>query len=214
MPHLNTSAPVTGTTPPAAALRVPTRAGEVSPDASPASRLHLVVSIPGEPFAQPRTGSRVITPKGGGRPYAVRYDPKEARVWKAAAQEHMAIAVRAAGLRFPVFATGPVELIVLAVFTCPTSHHRKTSPRPRRLHTQRPDADNVIKAVKDAATGVLWLDDAQVAAETCTKVIGAQGEAPGVLLTLRGLGEVDVPQPGRLCRPAMQAAMPLFEVIA
>lgn len=213
MPHLNTSAPVTGTTPPAAALRVPIHAGEASlVGASLAPRPHLVVSIPGEPFAQPRPRARIAS--GRGRQFVQVYEPNEARTWKAGAQQHMAAAVRAAGLRFPVFATGPVELVVLAVFTCPTSHHRKTSPRPRRLHAQRPDADNVIKAVKDAATGVLWLDDAQVAAETCTKVIGAQGEAPGVLLTLRGLGEVDVPQPGWLHQPAVQVSMPLFEVIA
>lgn len=151
----------------------------------------FVVRVPGEPFAQPRARAAVIA----GR--AVIYDPKKARNWKATAQDHMLEATGRPGTvpgtrMFGVNAQpldGPVEIHVLAVFTCPKTDQRKRDPRPRRWHTKKPDADNVLKAVKDAAKGVLWLDDCQVCRETCVKLIGAQGEAPFVEIRVRALHE-------------------------
>jgi Holliday junction resolvase RusA-like endonuclease len=141
----------------------------------------IVIRIPGEPFAQPRARAAVIA----GR--AVIYDPKKARNWKATAQSHM---VEAWGGLAPLInqpLAGPVAIRVLAVFTCPKSDHRKREPLARRWHTKKPDADNVLKAVKDAAKGVLWLDDRQVCHEICAKHIGAQGEAPFVEIRVRTL---------------------------
>ena len=156
----------------------------------------VVIRIPGEPFAQPRARAAVIA----GR--AVIYDPKKARNWKATAQGHMLEALRAARPQprweidgEPVLA-GPVEIRILAVFTCPKSDHRKREPLARRWHTKKPDADNVLKAVKDAAKGVLWLDDCQVCRETCEKHVGAQGEAPYVEVRVRALPD---------CRPDLWA---------
>jgi Holliday junction resolvase RusA-like endonuclease len=141
----------------------------------------LVIRIPGEPFAQPRARAAVIA----GR--AVIYDPKKARNWKATAQAHMAAAWGGLAPLLDQPLAGPVAIRVLAVFTCPKSDHRKRDPLARRWHTKRPDADNVLKAVKDAAKGVLWLDDCQVCLETCIKEIGAQGEAPFVEIRIRAL---------------------------
>ena len=154
--------------------------------------MSLTIRIPGEPFAQPRHRSVPLMRNGspvlgkGGRPILVEYDPKEAKNWKATAQGHML------GARFPSGSLegcleGPVELRILAVFTCPKSDHRKREPLGRRWHTKKPDADNVLKAVKDSAKGVLWLDDSQVCLESCEKHIGAQGEAPYVEITVRGI---------------------------
>ena len=155
------------------------------------------VRIPGEPFAQPRAVAIPLM-RGGkpvlknGRPVIVKYDPREAKQWKSVAQDFMM------NQRFPSgpldgCLEGPVHLEVTAFFTCPKSDHRKTVRRERRWHTKTPDADNVLKAVKDAAKGVLWLDDSQVARETCTKIIAAQGEAPFVLLRVRELSLDEVP---------------------
>ena len=127
----------------------------------------IEVTIPGEPYAQKRPRARRMGQ------HATVYDPKENRDWKATAQQFMA---RAMGGRQPL--AGPVRLVVLAGFTCPKSRHRKRVPRPAEPHTKRPDLDNVVKAVKDAATGILWLDDSQVCELTARKWTQAQGEAP------------------------------------
>ena len=37
-------------------------------------------------------------------------------------------------------------------------------------HMQRPDLDNLIKTIKDAANGVLWVDDSQVIYLTAEKL--------------------------------------------
>lgn len=44
--------------------------------------------------------------------------------------------------------------------------------------------------VKDAAKGVLWLDDCQVCAATVEKFIAAQGEAPRILIEVEAIGEM------------------------
>jgi Holliday junction resolvase RusA-like endonuclease len=158
----------------------------------------LVVRIPGEPFAQPRARGAPLMKDGkpvlkNGRPIIVFYDEPEAKTWKATAQSYM-LARRFPSGPLDGCIQGPVLLRVVAVFTCPKSHHRKREPLGRRWHTKTPDADNVLKAVKDAAKGVLWLDDSQVALESCTKIIAAQGEAPYVLLRVRELHPDEIPR--------------------
>jgi len=128
--------------------------------------------IPGEPVAQGRP--RAFRTKAG----LIRtYDPAKSRNWKATAHEHFRAALNLAGKQ--PFA-GPVACMIRAVFTCPRSDWRKSKPVLRRPHAKRPDAENVAKAVLDAAQGVLFLDDSQVARLTVEKFIGAQGEAPRV----------------------------------
>ncbi len=131
----------------------------------------IEIIIPGEPCAQgrPRFARR-------GK-FMVAYDPAKSRNWKATAQCHMRDAMAGAA---PL--QGPVTCMVAARFTCPASDHRKRDPMPRRWHAKRPDVENVVKAVLDAATGVLWLDDNQVSHLVAAKTIGAQGEAPSVWL--------------------------------
>jgi Holliday junction resolvase RusA-like endonuclease len=148
---------------------------------APSAPSWLTIRIPGEPFAQPR--ARAAVNQKTGRAFV--YDPKVAKTWKATAQSHM-LSVRFPGPLESILA-GPVELHITAVFTCPKSAHRKREPVRRSWHTKRPDADNVTKAVKDAAKGVLWFDDAQVSRTTCEKIVAAQGEAPYVEVQVRAL---------------------------
>lgn len=133
----------------------------------------ITISIPGEPVAQGR--ARAFAFQAGGRTQIRMYDPAKSRSWKATAQQFM----RDAMVGLPTM-TGPVRLTVRAYFTCPKTDCRKTQPRPQRWHTKKPDGDNVLKAVKDAAKGVLWLDDCQVCSATVEKFIAAQGEAPQI----------------------------------
>lgn len=133
--------------------------------------------IPGEPVAQgrPRFARR-------GK-FVVAFDPAKSRTWKATAQAHMAMVFPGPPM------LGPLSVEVAATFACPKSQWRKTEPRPARWHEKRPDAENVAKAVLDAATGVLWFDDAQVSRLLVLKVVGAQGAAPCVWLKVERITE-------------------------
>lgn len=143
----------------------------------------LTIRIPGEPVVQGR--GRIVWPKG--RPHPAIMDPAKSRNWKAYAQEHYRMALERAGLSPPAF-NGAVAIHVLALFSCPTSEHRKREPTPRRPHTKaRGDASNVLKCVEDAGNGVLWLDDCQLANVSIEKWVAAQGEAPFVEVTVREL---------------------------
>lgn len=82
---------------------------------------------------------------------------------------------------------GPVELMVSAVFPCPQSDWRKRTPRPERWKATKPDVDNVLKAVADAANGVVYRDDGQVARASVVKRIAAQGKPPYVVVSFRAL---------------------------
>jgi len=141
----------------------------------------VFIDIPGEPVAQGRP--RGFHNKVTGR--TVFVDPSKSRSWKGAAQMHMRQQWGNRGLL-----DGPVFVEVLAIFTCPVSQHRKTHPREVEWKPGRPDAENVVKAVLDAATGIVWVDDSQVVRLTVTKIRGAQGEAPGVRMVVRSAGPI------------------------
>jgi crossover junction endodeoxyribonuclease RusA len=49
---------------------------------------------------------------------------------------------------------------------------------------KRPDADKLTRAVLDAITGVVLLDDAQVVDLHATKRLAGLGETPGVVVTV------------------------------
>lgn len=142
----------------------------------------LTIVIPGEPHAQGRPRFRVIKPRGGPE-FVSTYDPPESRKWKERARGYMREAMRDAG--HGELLSVPLYCVVTAIFSCPQSDHRKTLPVPRRVHTKRPDGDNVVKAVKDALTESVVADDSVIVQTTVRKIIGAQGEAPlvHVLLT-------------------------------
>ena len=57
-------------------------------------------------------------------------------------------------------------------------------PRPKSLpkkvvaHVKKPDLDKLLRAVKDALTGVLWRDDSQVIGVMATKLYVDIGQMP------------------------------------
>ena len=110
------------------------------------------VFVQGTPVAQPR--HRVSARGGFARTYLPKKHPVHA--YKRAVHE----AAVAAGL--PVFA-GPVDVEIAAVFAMPKSwSKKKRDALACELHAQKPDADNIAKAVLDALSA-FWKDDAQVA---------------------------------------------------
>lgn len=150
--------------------------------------MRLEVTIPGPPVAQGRGKVGKWKSKDGREGVTVR-DPTKSRNWKATAQGHMQVVAAQALEGVERWdPASPLLLTIKAVFPCPASQYRKTTPVPRRRACgSRNDCDNLAKAVMDAGNGVLWLDDGQIAVLHVEKWIGAQGEAPYVKLTVEEL---------------------------
>lgn len=84
---------------------------------------------------------------------------------------------------------GPCRCEIVAVFERPKSKTKKRSANPRLLHTSKPDADNLCKAVCDALNGIAWKDDSQVCDLRITKFIGEPDEPASTTITITDLTE-------------------------
>jgi Holliday junction resolvase RusA-like endonuclease len=122
----------------------------------------ITFTVPGDPVPQPRP--RVSTAGG----FARAYVPKGHAIH--GYRQAVALAARAAGLRET---TGPVGVIVDAVFARPKSHLTKAGVKPSAPALPRPDVDNIGKAVLDALQDVMG-DDTCVARLTVEKSWGTE----------------------------------------
>lgn len=116
-----------------------------------------IFTIPGQPFAKQRARStrqgRMYTPQE-----TVSY---ERQVGVIAAQH------------FPKPLEGPVKLTIRATFGTPQSWSpKKTAAKLHRPHIQRPDLDNIVKAISDGLNRIAFADDGQVCAVNASKVWG------------------------------------------
>ena len=131
-----------------------------------------------EPMAQPRPRFKVIRK---GKFYTVHtYDPPEADEWKEEFGERVG---RMLPDGFP--AGGPVELHACAFRPIPADYSlglRYLCEAGLVRPEKRPDADNYVKAVKDALSGWAWRDDSQVTLASCEKFYSAR---PRVEMTIR-----------------------------
>lgn len=127
------------------------------------------------PVAQPRQRHRISNK--GGKAFAQNYTPANHPVntFKTIAQ----IAAREA---WPGCQPMKGPLVLKAAFVL---------PRPKRLIWKnrlmarlpceaKPDLDNLLKSLKDALTGIIWLDDSQVVRVEANKWYAAGDEQPGV----------------------------------
>lgn len=79
--------------------------------------------------------------------------------------------------------TGPLDVKMLFCMARPKAHFRtgklagQLRPDAEVWHERKPDVLKMARAVEDALTGILWVDDAQICVETLEKVYGAK---PGV----------------------------------
>ena len=113
--------------------------------------------IPGKavPQARPR-----FTSRGG---YVRAYEPKHCSEYKQlvrrCAYEQCAVTAENAAYK------GPAAITVIEFRAIPKSwskNKRETAREGVILPVSKPDIDNLLKAIQDALTGVLWADDAQV----------------------------------------------------
>ena len=141
----------------------------------------ITVVIPGEPVAQGRPKFSTF----GGFPRA--YDPKKSKDAKQSIKFFVADAMRKQNL---TALEGPIMLYAQFGIKLPVSQERKRTPRPRVWRTKKPDLDNLIKLIKDACSGVAFLDDNQVVKVSAEKIQCAQGEAPFTKIRFKELEEL------------------------
>lgn len=130
--------------------------------------------VDGEPKAQPRP--RAFARKMGGKFVARVYDAGTAEGWKSA------VAAAALPHRPARPLDGPLSLMLVYSMPRPKSHYR-SGKRSHELkdgmtanHTQKPDLDNLTKAVLDALTQIgMWRDDSQVCEKREVKVWSERG---------------------------------------
>jgi Holliday junction resolvase RusA-like endonuclease len=113
--------------------------------------------IPGKPFAKQRARAT-----------------KTGRVFTPAATVSFERTVGQIALpHFPAPLEGPVKLEIIATFAPPPSwSKRKASEHLHRAHVQRPDLDNLLKAVSDGLNRIAFADDGQIAEIAARKVWG------------------------------------------
>jgi Holliday junction resolvase RusA-like endonuclease len=128
---------------------------------------HFVV--PGVPYAQPRGRAMVV----GGRAIIRSADSRSpVNLYKASILQHAAEAYR----------DPPTDEAVRmwCEFVMPRVRSQvwKRRPMPTVPHTKRPDLDNLVKAVKDALSGIVWRDDCQVCGCELVKRVASGSETP------------------------------------
>ena len=122
-------------------------------------------TVPGDPVAQPR---HKVSTRGG---FAKAYIPKDHPIHAYKEAIQLAAKIAMAG-RAPV--EGPVLVTVLFRFGRPKSHSK--AARSNDNHKQKPDLDNLCKAVLDALNGICWTDDSQVCQIRASKAWRTEGQ--------------------------------------
>jgi len=128
---------------------------------TPAPKGSLVAKVPtdkrGFPLRYKKTGRIIV--------FQEESNAKRLKLWMAAIAKEARKAMKAADL--PLI-TGPVVVSCLFQFERPKCHYGTGRNRYRvkasapRHHTQIPDVSKLIRAVEDAMTGVVYVDDAQI----------------------------------------------------
>ena len=138
----------------------------------------LRITVDGVPKGQPRARACIR-----GR-HAGIYDPGTADDWKACVR---AAAREAMGSRADIL--DAVALNVVFRMPRPKAHFGKDGDVRERYtlapHVQKPDLDNLVKAVQDALTDVcLWQDDAQITTLAACRVWCPRNARPGCDITV------------------------------
>ena len=125
---------------------------------------------------QTKGSTKAFNVKGRRFPVVTNDNTKNAR-WAATVSGEAQRARVSSGLSAPV---------VGAVWLMLHFHVRKPKSLPKRIMhaTKKPDLDKMIRSVKDALKGVLYLDDAQVVDLSAQK---RYSDSPGVEITFREL---------------------------
>ncbi len=138
--------------------------------------------VSGTPKAEPRP--RAWAAKIGCKYTARMYKAKTAEAWK------NAIAMQAAKHVPDSPIEGPVHCDLTFMMPRPKRLMRKCDPSEPFAHTQKPDRDNLDKAVLDVLTVMgFWRDDCQVWSGMAMKMWCSKDGLPGVMVSIMESGE-------------------------
>ena len=138
--------------------------------------MSVTFSIPGKPFAKQRARAtrqgRMYTPKE-----TVSFERQVGQI----ALDHFSQPI-----------AGPVRLTVYATFEPAKSWaKKKRAAHMHTPHTQKPDLDNCLKAIKDGLNRIAWADDSQVAEVVARKVWGLTART---VVHVEAIGAQDFPE--------------------
>lgn len=133
----------------------------------------MKIFVPCLPVAQPRP--RATTFNGKARMYEAK---KEHPIHTFKASVKQAWHEGAGGQL-----QGEVRATLVFVFARPVKVPKKLGAG-RLPHVSKPDLDNLAKGVCDSLNGLAYHDDSQVTQLTVSKFKAAEGEIPGVHITL------------------------------
>ncbi len=162
--------------------------------------MHLVFHVPGE--AVPQGSAKAFMPKGWTRPI-ITGDNKKTKPWRAMVAASALDAADQQGT-WPTLSALPIRLHIACYFVRPAS----VGERKRPMHTVKPDADKLARAILDSLTKVLWADDAQVVDVSITKAYAPAGQHAHTIIRAHEI--IVTPQP--IIRTMNnRAALPLLE---
>lgn len=121
----------------------------------------LFVCVPGDPVGKQSVRVSMV---GG---FARKYMPTKTRDYEALCAHEAGLSMGGA----PIM-SGPVELKLQIFLPIPKSWTKRKKEQARLgliVPTKKPDSSNVLKAVEDGFTGVVWVDDSQVIDHHITK---------------------------------------------
>jgi len=135
-------------------------------------------TVPGQPVPK---GRPKFARRGKG---VVAYTPAKTAAYETLVQHAAAAAM---GDRLPT--SRPVRLVVTLALQVPASWSKKRQAMAIAgaiRATKKPDADNVLKGLKDGCNGIVWKDDAQVVSIELAKAYGATPAASVAVFELEG----------------------------
>ena len=138
----------------------------------------ITIYVPSVPVAQPRPRATVRGNHATVYHAAGPVDAFKASVRMAASSEYDGPPL-----------TGPLCVNIVFVLPRPKRLIWKKRPMPREWHASKPDRDNLDKAVLDALSGLLWVDDCQVCDGRIQKYIASGDEQPHVSIRITELSE-------------------------
>lgn len=123
--------------------------------------------------AQTKGSGRAVVSKTTGKAFYKPDNPKT-KDWQHTIAQSAALAMRMNGMQ--QFVEGGLYFEIQFYLPRPKTLLTKTKAPLTFHHTKKPDLDKLIRAAKDALTGVAWLDDSQVVHVVARKLYCAAGE--------------------------------------
>lgn len=160
----------------------------------------LILFVPGTP--RPAGSKRGFAiRKGGvltGKIAMVDSSGEHGKEWRQDVKRAAREAKQAAGWDRTTLLTGPLSLTIEFRMPRPKGHYgskkgvehlKPTSPM---FHRHKPDTTKLLRAIEDALTGVLWVDDAQIVDQHASKRYVPAGRS-GAQIVLECLTDRDCP---------------------